>query len=51
MSPPGTQVTVELSKDDQLSRLCHRLRDAGVELLALRRLPDSSNPDWVTRLG
>jgi hypothetical protein len=42
---PGTQVTVELSDDDQLNRLCHRLRDAGVELLALRRLPESSNPD------
>ena len=43
VEPVTTTIVGEVADEQELVELCHRIRDAGIELVSLRRIPADSD--------
>jgi hypothetical protein len=43
VEPVTTTIVGEVADEDELMQLCHRIRDAGVELVSLRRIVEDAD--------
>jgi hypothetical protein len=45
VEPVTTTIVGEVADEQELAALCHRIRDAGIDLVSMRRIPEDAEPE------